>query len=156
MSVLAAADLVSRLTLPTITDKLKISSRIIYFGGAIALICVRSILAETHERNKLIFISVIYGYCRAATIVNTSLTISEYVRTDKLPSALGLNMVIKGCFAISIGQFLGWIRDYTESYSFCLHTQNILLAIIIIIWLPEILYKKFRKNHKTPTINNIT
>lgn len=40
--------------------------------------------------------------------------------------------------------FLGWIRDYTGSYSICLHAQNILLIIVIIIWLPEILYRKFQ------------
>lgn len=44
--------------------------------------------------------------------------------------------------------FLGWIRDYTGSYSLCLHAQNVLLLIVIIIWLPEILYRKYKKTKK--------
>lgn len=51
--------------------------------------------------------SAIYGYVRAATVVNQNLTISEYASEDKLAGALGLNMIAKGVFVMTIGQFLG-------------------------------------------------
>lgn len=107
MSILAAADLASRLTLPTITDKLKVSCRMIFLIGAILLTCTRAILAETADRYQLIIISAIYGYVRAATVVNQNLTISEYTSQDKLAGALGLNMITKGFLVITVGQFLG-------------------------------------------------
>lgn len=107
MSILAAADLASRLTLPTITDKLKISCRMIFLIGAILLTCTRATLAQTSNRTQLIFMSAIYGYVRAATVVNQNLTISEYTTEDKLAGALGLNMVTKGLLVITIGQVLG-------------------------------------------------
>lgn len=107
MSILAAADLASRLTLPTITDKLKVSCRMIFLIGAILLTCTRAALAETSSRNKLIIMSAIYGYVRAATVVNQNLTISEYTSQDKLAGALGLNMITKGILVITVGQFLG-------------------------------------------------
>lgn len=107
MSILAAADLVSRLTLPTLTDKLKISCRIVFLIGAILLTITRTILAETLSRHRLIIMSAIYGYVRAATVVNQNLTISEYATQDKLASALGLNMIAKGVFVMTIGQLLG-------------------------------------------------
>lgn len=107
MSILAAADLASRLTLPTITDKLKVSCRMIFLIGAILLTCTRATLAETSSRNKLIIMSAIYGYVRAATVVNQNLTISEYTSQDKLAGALGLNMITKGILVITVGQFLG-------------------------------------------------
>ena len=109
MSLLAATDLASRLTLPTITDKLKVSCRMIFLIGAILLTFTRAILAETSNRNQLIFISAIYGYVRAATVVNQNLTISEYTSQDKLAGALGLNMFTKGFLVITVGQFLGKI-----------------------------------------------
>lgn len=43
-----------------------------------------------------------------------------------------------------IFSILGWIRDYTGSYPICLHAQNILLIIVIAMWAPEILHRKFK------------
>lgn len=107
MSVLATADLASRLTLPTITDRLKISCRSVFLIGAILLTISRTVLAETLSQHKLIVMSAIYGYVRAATVVNQNLTISEYASQDKLASALSLNMIAKGIFVMTIGQLLG-------------------------------------------------
>lgn len=148
MSILAAADLASRLTLPALTDKLKISCRIIFLIGAVLLTITRTLLAQTLNRHRLIMISAIYGYVRAATVVNQNLTISEYTTQDKLAGALGLNMITKGVFVITIGQLLGWIRDYTDSYPICLYAQNVLLIIVIVMWTPEVLYRKYKAYRK--------
>lgn len=110
--VLATFDLASRLTLPTITDRLKISCRVIFLVGAILLTATRAILAETSNRNNLIVMSAIYGYVRAATVVNQNLTISEYSTQDKLASSLSLTMIMKGICVMTIGQLLGnWFRS---------------------------------------------
>lgn len=147
MSILAGADLLSRLTLPTLTDRLKISCRSTFLLGSILLTCTRAALAETSDRYQLIIMSAIYGYVRAATVVNQNLTISEYTSQDKLAGAIGLNMVTKGILVMTVGQFLGWIRDYTGSYPVCLHAQNVLLIIVIVMWTPEILHRKYRAFH---------
>lgn len=107
MSVLAAADLASRLTLPSLTDNLKISCRTIFLIGAILLTITRTVLAETLNRHNLIVMSAVYGYVRAATVVNQNLTISEYASQEKLGGALSLNMITKGIFVMTIGQLLG-------------------------------------------------
>lgn len=103
----ATFDLASRLTLPTVTDRLKISCRVIFLVGAILLTATRAILAETTSRTNLMVMSAIYGYVRAATIVNQNLTVSEYSAQDKLASSLSLTMIMKGVFVMTIGQFLG-------------------------------------------------
>lgn len=103
----ATFDLASRLTLPTLTDRLKISCRVIFLVGAILLTATRAILAETTSRTNLMIMSAIYGYVRAMTIVNQNLTVSEYATQDKLASSLSLNMIMKGIFVMTIGQFLG-------------------------------------------------
>lgn len=103
----ATFDLASRLTLPAITDRLKISCRVIFLIGAILLVISRGILAETSNRTSLIIMSAVYGYVRAATVVNQNLTISEYAAPDKLSSSLSLTMIMKGVFVMTIGQLLG-------------------------------------------------
>lgn len=147
MSTLAGADLLSRLTLPSITDRFKISCRMVFLTGAICLGFVRELLVVSADGNlqTIIIVSGVYGYIRAMCVVNQSLCISEYCSQQKLPGALGLNMVIKGIFVITVGQILGWIRDYFQSYSLCLQAQNILIIIIVIFWIPEIIYKKCKK-----------
>lgn len=107
MSIMAGFDLLSRLTLPSVTDKLKVSARITFLCGAVGLVMLRTAMALTKDRQSLMIISGCYGYLRAMTVVNQSLTISEYCTQENLPGALGLNMVIKGCFVISLGQVLG-------------------------------------------------
>lgn len=112
LQFLATFDLASRLTLPTITDRLKISCRVIFLVGAILLTATRAILAETTSRTNLMVMSAIYGYVRAATIVNQNLTVSEYSAQDKLASSLSLTMIMKGVFVLTIGQLLGkWCSD---------------------------------------------
>lgn len=142
----------------------------VFLLGAILLTITRTILADTLNRHELLIMSAVYGYVRAATVVNQNLTISEYATEDKLAGALGLNMIAKGVFVMTIGQLLGkilrhinwhwmhrffsineiifqfsgWIRDYTGSYPVCLYAQNVLLLIVIVIWTPEMFYRKYR------------
>lgn len=125
MTILAVADLTSRLTLPTITDRLKLSCRIVFLIGAILITILRAILAETLARPKLIIMSAVYGYIRAVTVVNQNLTIAEYANHDKLSSALGLNMIAKGISVMLIGQFLGELNFIILSFSifFLIQTQ---------------------------------
>lgn len=108
MSVLAATDLASRLTLPTLTESCKVSCRIIFLVGAVLLCAVRATLAETTGRTALLLICGAYGYIRAATVVNQSLVVAEYIGSkERLAGALGLNMCAKGLFVITLGQVLG-------------------------------------------------
>ncbi|XP_059609274.1 monocarboxylate transporter 12 isoform X2 [Phlebotomus argentipes] len=145
MSLLAAMDLASRLTLPTLTDRFRISCRMIFLVGAVLLIGVRATLAETSHRTSLLIISGLYGYIRAATVVNQNLCVSEHCTQEKLAGALGLVMIAKGISVISLGQLLGWVRDVTGSYRFSLHMQNVLLVIVVIFWLPEVIWKRLRR-----------
>jgi hypothetical protein len=109
--------------------------------GTLTLGIIRSILAELTDFSALIITCALFGYFRAMAVVNQVLTISEFCNKyhpDKIPGALGLNMIIKGIAVISIGQLLGWFRDLTQSYTLSLHSQNILLTIVMIIWTIEL------------------
>lgn len=143
MSVLAAFDLLSRLTFHFLTDKLGLSHRAIFMVGTLTLGIIRSILAELSSFSSLIIICGVFGYFRAMAVINQVLTISEFCNKyhpDKIPGALGLNMIIKGFTVLSVGQLLGWFRDLTQSYTLSLHSQNILLSIVMIIWTVELIW----------------
>lgn len=137
MSVLAAFDLISRLTFHFFTDRLRLSHRTIFMVGTLSVGVVRSILAELTDYTSLIVACAFFGYCRALTVVNQVLTVNEFCMKncpEKLPGALGLNMLIKGFSVITIGQLLGYVRDLTQSYVLSLHSQNILISIAMIVW----------------------
>lgn len=141
MSVLAAFDLLSRLTFHFFTDRLKLSHRSTFMIGTLTLGIVRSTLAEQTDYTLIVITCAVFGYFRAFTVVNQVLTISEFCThfyPQKLAGALGLNMIIKGISVILIGQLLGWIRDFSGSYAVSLHTQNFLLSIVMIVWIIEL------------------
>uniref|UniRef100_A0A1A9WDY0 Major facilitator superfamily (MFS) profile domain-containing protein n=1 Tax=Glossina brevipalpis TaxID=37001 RepID=A0A1A9WDY0_9MUSC len=144
MSIMAGADIVCRLLLPCITDKLKIPYRLIFLLGTMGLLVSRAALAESSDFITIVVMSVFTGMTKSATVLNNNLTISAYCKPEKLPGGLGLNMISKGVLVITVGQLSGWIRDLTNSYILCLHAQNCLLLLVIIAWAPEMLYN-YRK-----------
>lgn len=145
MSILAAADLLSRLTFHFFTDKLELTSRVTFMVGVMILGVVRSILAELTTYTSVLIACAFFGYFRALTVVNQVLSVSEYCAKwcpEKLPGALGLNMIIKGISVLSMGEMLGIIRDITQSYAVSLHAQNILLTVVMVVWLVELAWYK--------------
>lgn len=146
MTVLASGDVLSRLTVPILTDRLKVSARVTLLYGLIFLIIVRSILAESDSRNQVLAFSFAFGYVRATTVVNQNLCLAEYCEDHRLlSSALGLTMILKAIAVITVGQLLGYMRDLTNSYTTSLHMQNVALVVVVICWSSELVYKGTRK-----------
>ncbi|XP_005179500.2 monocarboxylate transporter 9 [Musca domestica] len=141
MSIMAGADIICRLLLPCITDKLKIPYRVIFLLGTVGLLISRAALAESVDLTSIIVMSIFTGMTKSATVLNNNLTISGHCKPEKLPGGLGLNMIAKGVLVISVGQLLGWVRDFTKSYVLCLHAQNALLLFVICVWTPEMFYR---------------
>ncbi|XP_004526474.1 monocarboxylate transporter 13 [Ceratitis capitata] len=144
MSTVAGADIICRLLLPCITDKLKIPYRLVFLLGTLGLFISRAALAESMDFTTIIVMSIFTGMTKSATVLNNNLTISSHCRPEKLPGGLGLNMIAKGVLVITVGQLLGWIRDYTHSYTLSMHAQNILLLLVVLVWSPE-LFCRYRK-----------
>ena len=155
MSVAASADLASRILLPFATEKLQVPSRVVFLFGTIGLLISRAALAETTDLTSLLVLSALTGITKSATVLNNNIAISEQVRPEKLAGGLGLNMIIKAILVITVGSFLGGIRDYTESYILCLHVQNIFLGLVILVWTPEILRKFWSKDEKKVLIESV-
>ncbi|XP_069672117.1 monocarboxylate transporter 12 [Periplaneta americana] len=145
MSVLASADISSRLLLPQITDRLKARSRTTFLVGAVSLGVIRSVTAEARGLYVLIAISAINGFIRGSTVVNQNLALSEYCSKEKVPAALGINMVAKGIGILTFGPMLGWLRDATGSFPLCIHAMSALIFASMTSWIVEIIIMQRRK-----------
>lgn len=146
MTVLATGDVLSRLTVPIFTDKYKISARTTLLVGISLLIVARSFLAEAGSLSEIIIISGAFGYIRATSVLNQSLSLAEYFSDNKqLSSAVGLTMILKAIAVITVGQLLGLMRDLTKSYTLSLHLQNAVLLVVVISWSAELIYKRCSK-----------
>ncbi|XP_066994367.1 monocarboxylate transporter 9 [Anabrus simplex] len=144
LSMTAIADVLARIVLPPICDRVKITRRTIFSISAIFLGLSRSALAEQSTYVALMVALVINGFFRGATLINFNLTISEYCTLEKLPAGFGLHMVGKGIFIIALGPVIGVIRDKTESYPICIHFQTLFIFLCPFAWGIEYLVCKLR------------
>ncbi|KAB0801492.1 hypothetical protein PPYR_05846 [Photinus pyralis] len=150
MSLLSGADIVARVTIPMITKHFRISNRMTFLLGTVCWAVCRSVLAEQHRFSIIILLSLLCGYIRAAAVVNQNLAITEYCKDEsKIPSAIGLNMVAKGLLVLGVGQFFGWVRDYTKSFVICLHVQSVVMMFVALTWSAEMLARKLYQRYKS-------
>lgn len=85
----------------------------------------------------LLAMSSLYGVGRSMIIVARNIAISEIVRLDQVPAAVGLGMLTTSIIVLPAYYILGWIRDYTGSYIICITAQNVLMIILLVMWLPD-------------------
>lgn len=140
LSMSALSDILARLILPPISDRVKYKKRTLFFVACIFLTISRSIMAEQTAWAPLMTTLVICGFFRGATLINYQLTVAECVTLDKLPAAVGLNMVAKGITVVSLGPLLGLVRDITGSYPLFIHAQSVMMALGLLAWGIEYLY----------------
>ncbi|XP_076252834.1 monocarboxylate transporter 9 isoform X2 [Rhynchophorus ferrugineus] len=137
LSVQAFTDILARLILPPICDRLNFSKRTLFMSGIFLLGICRSVLAEQTEYVWILFWLTIAGFVRGAALINFAITISEYATLEKLPAAFGLHNVGKGLFVVTCGPILGKIRDTTQSYPLCLHSQTLFIMMCVVAWSVE-------------------
>ncbi|XP_023952491.2 monocarboxylate transporter 12 [Bicyclus anynana] len=148
MSAVALADIVGRLTLPMFQDKYHIKARTMLIMTSIWLIVVRQILAYQTDVYVLLAMSALYGFGRSMVIVARNIAISDQCRMDQVPSAVGLGMLSIGIIVPPAGLFLGWIRDYTDSYIICITAQNLFLVVFLAMWIPDMLYLYYQEKRE--------
>ena len=155
LSMTAVSDIVARLVLPPLCDRVKYTKRSLFFVACVFLGITRSALAEQTEWVPMLTVLVICGFCRGATLINYQLTVAECVSLDRLPGAVGLNMVAKGIAVVALGPLLGFIRDATGSYSLFIHAQSGLMAIGLLTWMVEWTVVWIRSRHSKDTLEPV-
>lgn len=125
-------------------------------------------MAEQKEWTQLMVWLSICGFFRGSALSNFTLTVSEYCSLEKLPSAFGWHLVGKALFVVSFGPLIGelhtppslsisnlcvslagLIRDVTESYPICIHTQSVCILICALAWSIEYLVEFVQSRRRT-------
>ncbi|KAJ8984423.1 hypothetical protein NQ317_012486 [Molorchus minor] len=144
MTALSFADVVGRTTVSEIFRRLKFGNKSAFMTGCILLAICRSCLVSMTDFTWVFAFSLLVGYARAVTVINQNLVISEYVCKERLPSAVGLNMVSKGLVVFGLGQAFGPLKD-SLGYSTCIHIMDVTLVLIAISWTLERLVRRTRR-----------
>ncbi|XP_015836418.1 uncharacterized protein LOC100142456 isoform X2 [Tribolium castaneum] len=145
MSVLSFMDFIGRVVVPLITKRMEITHRMIFIIGSFLLAICRSVLAMQTTYSMLILLSAVCGLARAATVINQNLVIAEYSKEAHISSAVGLNMVCKGIFVLTIGRLLGTYKDSAHNFSSCIHILNIISGGVVVSWTLELIILKLCK-----------
>ncbi|XP_076291674.1 monocarboxylate transporter 12-B-like [Lasioglossum baleicum] len=155
LSITAFTDIIARILLPTIFDKLGFKKRSVFWVFCLLVGIGRSVMAVQSKGIWLIVTFVIIGFLRGATLVNLNLSVSECCSLQKLPNAFGMFMVAKGIFVIMMSPLIGYIRDVSESYTICIHVMTLMISITFVMWSVEYIYEACRRRRSFLTrVNN--
>ncbi|XP_017064877.1 uncharacterized protein LOC108103765 [Drosophila eugracilis] len=149
LSITAITDIAARIVLPPIFDRTTIKKRTVFLVSIIFVALTRSIMAEQTEWTQLMIWLSICGFFRGSALSNFTLTVSEYCSLEKLPSAFGWHLVGKALFVITFGPLIGLIRDVTDSYPICIHTQSVCIMICAFAWGIEYLVEYIQSRRRT-------
>ncbi|CAG9856987.1 unnamed protein product [Phyllotreta striolata] len=154
MTTLSSADVLGRVTASELFRRLNFGNRTTFMIGATLLAFTRSVEMLMPSYLYLAVVGFIVGYFRAIAMINQNLVISEYISKDQLPSAVGLNMVMKALITLIIGQPLGYMKDMW-SYRVCIHSLNLLTLLVIVSWSVEIIIRKRRTSRKAEEAQDV-
>lgn len=104
-----------------------------------------SVLAHVRTFGVLLGVAALVGAGKAFRTIFIALVIPGYVPLDRLPAALGLQLVTSGIIFFVVGPLIGWIQDTSKNYAVTLHCLNILTYLVAISWVTEFMYFKCRK-----------
>lgn len=71
----------------------------------------------------------------------------------RFAAGYGFFMFLQGITYLTIGPFVGWIRDYTQSYELFLHMLTFLIVLCVIFWFIEIIWFKNTSKKELNTSN---
>ncbi|KAI8499210.1 hypothetical protein Bbelb_229740 [Branchiostoma belcheri] len=116
LSVIAIADMVSRLAVGAIPDNSRFS-RFDQYGLSLCLLGITNLLsplAKTYP--ALVAYAIAHGAFYGAFAPTLLTCVAELVGPKRLPSAIGILMSIQGFASLAGQPFAGWLFDETQSY----------------------------------------
>lgn len=150
MSVIAGLDIVFRFLAPFFSDYYKIEARDMYIIALIMLLSSRMSLAFSYSFNAVLVVAVALGVSKGVRTVYMTLVIPCYVPIERLAAAAGIQMVVNGILLMAFGPLIGYIRDVSGGYDWCIGFINLLTVMTLVMWTTEIIITRCR-NRKEPT-----
>nr|CAD7196252.1 unnamed protein product [Timema douglasi] len=155
MSTIAAADIIFRFSSPFFADYVGYSVRTMYLISMVMLIASRMTIIFVNTFHPLLGVAVALGIAKGVRSVYMGLVMPSYVPLDRLPSATGLQMVFNGIMMIMFGPFIGFVRDVSGSYNWCIVAINGMTALTIVMWLTESAITNWRRRNLQIIIKSV-
>lgn len=137
MSVIAGLDIVFRFMAPFFSDYYKIQARDMYIIALFMLLSSRMSLVFTHSFKSVLAVAVALGVAKGVRTVYMTIVIPSYVPIERLPAAAGIQMVVNGILLMAFGPLIGYIRDVSGGYDWCIGFINLLTVATLVMWILE-------------------
>jgi len=151
MSVIAGLDIVFRFLAPFFSDYYKIQARDMYIIALIMLLSSRIALIFTESFKAVLVVAVALGVSKGVRTVYMTLVIPSYVPIERLPSASGIQMVVNGILLMAFGPLIGYIRDVSGDYNWCIGFISLLTVATLVMWITEIIIITRCQRRNKPT-----
>uniref|UniRef100_A0A1B6CTW4 Major facilitator superfamily (MFS) profile domain-containing protein n=1 Tax=Clastoptera arizonana TaxID=38151 RepID=A0A1B6CTW4_9HEMI len=145
MSIIATADIISRFFTPFIGNRLKWSAKNLYLLSLCLLMPTRFSLTLVSSYEATVVVAICLGIAKGIRTIYMGLVIPNYVPLEKLASAQGLQAVVNGLCLLTIGPIIGYVRDATGNYNYCIHIMNLLTFTTVVLWVSEMIYIKIKE-----------
>lgn len=142
MSTLAVVDITCRFASPFIGDYFKQPPRIMYMYSLLMLIVTRTSLLFARSYEGILCVAMSLGLAKGVRSVYMSLVVPSYVPLERLAAASGIQMVANGVLILSMGSFVGLIRDFFGSYAMCIIFINLATFTTLVLWTVEMVLMK--------------
>ncbi|CAB3365393.1 Hypothetical predicted protein [Cloeon dipterum] len=136
-SSLATTDLIFRLLAPYIAEFLKLSNRSMYLISIVGLSLFRALVMIFLEYEYVMVMGLFLGMAKGVRTVFMPLILPAIVPLHRLPSAIGLSMLMKSIAFMTLGPVFGSIKDVTGSFVYVVVAINVVAMLTAVVWLTK-------------------
>ncbi|KAL0839737.1 hypothetical protein ABMA28_016380 [Loxostege sticticalis] len=146
MSLLAGVDLCVRFCIPFVAGKIGWDNNSFFLFGVLTMAMGRVVLSMWQSYQVVLLVAVMIGFGKGLRTVFMALVIPTHVPLHKLPGASGIQLLTAGIVYLTLGPFVGWIKD-NASTAVTLHCLNIFTWLTAVSWgLEKIIRTRKQKN----------
>ncbi|XP_073958263.1 monocarboxylate transporter 13-like [Choristoneura fumiferana] len=154
-SLQAIGDIVTRVVFIFSSTVFKIlGSHLLYVIGLLVAISTKLALLWVTDHTAMLCIITIMGISRCSIIVLFPLVVSDSVRPQVFPSAMGVSMLIFGLSSIIMGPVTGAIRDASGDYATMFYVLIAFLVAVAVAMTAEVVAKRKGSKQDSEKIKN--
>ncbi|XP_030033644.1 monocarboxylate transporter 9 isoform X2 [Manduca sexta] len=149
-----ATDMSARLFLGVAGQFFRMNSRYMFFAGALLAALVRLVFIQFTTYLPLLILTGILGAIRSLVHIAQPIVMAEHVPIERYPPAYGLYMLLAGGLSLTVGPMIGFIRDFTGSYTIAFNMLTACNLCCVVPWAIEFIlnYRKQRRHKSTSRI----
>ncbi|KAF4521463.1 hypothetical protein B566_EDAN001760 [Ephemera danica] len=134
LALMATTDILARFIAPYIAEALRASHKAMYLASLVMHVTIRCFMMIFLDYTAMLVLAATLGLAKGVRAVFMPLVIPSHVPLERLPAAMGLQMVFNAILFLSFGPLMGVLRDVSGSYILVLLTVNILTLSTVVLW----------------------